>query len=88
MCFQLADVAAVNTLARELREKGIAVTEPQLYPEYTPDYYAFYFSDPDNIRLEVVCRTQLRVTIENRWRELVTFENPMAKLDSERPKNR
>lgn len=24
-----------------------------LYPEYAPDYYAIFFSDPDGIRLEL-----------------------------------
>ena len=29
------------------------ISPPQLYPEYAPDYYAIFFSDPDGIRLEV-----------------------------------
>lgn len=26
---------------------------PRLFPEYTPDYYAVFFEDPDRIKLEV-----------------------------------
>ncbi|OGJ09266.1 hypothetical protein A2456_00920 [Candidatus Nomurabacteria bacterium RIFOXYC2_FULL_36_19] len=29
---------------------------PNLFPEYTPDYYAVYFEDPDRIKLEVLNR--------------------------------
>lgn len=31
------------------------VATPQAYPQYTPDYYAVFFSDPDGIELEVAC---------------------------------
>jgi catechol 2,3-dioxygenase-like lactoylglutathione lyase family enzyme len=30
---------------------------PKLFPEYTPDYYAVYFEDPDRIKLEVLFHT-------------------------------
>ena len=30
------------------------VSPPKLWAEYTPDYYAFFFKDPDGIKLEVV----------------------------------
>lgn len=26
---------------------------PKLFPEYTPDYYAVYFEDPDRMKIEV-----------------------------------
>ena len=26
---------------------------PKLYPQYAPDYYAVFFTDPDGIKLEV-----------------------------------
>lgn len=29
------------------------VAPPQLYPEYTPDYYAFFFKDTEGIKLEI-----------------------------------
>src|SRR6266567_7483688 len=37
----------------QVREDGVACSAPQLYPEYAPDHYAIFFSDPDGIRLEV-----------------------------------
>lgn len=35
---------------------GVAiVSPPRLYPEYTPDYYAFFFKDTEGIKLEITC---------------------------------
>lgn len=28
-------------------------SSPKLFPEYTPDYYAVFFEDPDRIKLEI-----------------------------------
>ena len=53
LCFRVLDEAAVDRAARGLREAGIEVSEPGLYTEYAPDYYAIFFSDPDGVRLEV-----------------------------------
>jgi predicted lactoylglutathione lyase len=30
------------------------VSSPRLYPEYCPDYYAFFFKDPEGIKYEIV----------------------------------
>jgi len=80
LCFQVQAAADVNTAARGLKSLCISVTEPCLYPEYTPDYYAIHFTDPDDIRLEIVCRTRLRDIISERWNELDVFENPLRKI--------
>ncbi|MGA2140148.1 MAG: VOC family protein [Verrucomicrobiia bacterium] len=80
LCFQLPAASDVDAAARGFQSPGISVTEPQLYPEYTPDYYAAYFTDPDGIRLEIVSRTRLRDIIRDRWAELDGFENPLQKL--------
>ena len=45
-----AEVAAVSTL---LRSSGVEASEAKLYPEYAPDYWATFLTDPDGIRLEV-----------------------------------
>ncbi len=37
---------------KQVSEKGW-VSPPQAYPQYTLDYYAVFFSDPDGIELEV-----------------------------------
>lgn len=31
------------------------VSPPRLYPEYTSDYYAFFFKDTEGIKLEITC---------------------------------
>lgn len=80
LCFQVPRAGDVDAAAHGLRKLGISVTEPRFYPEYTPDYYAIYFSDPDGIRLEVVSRTRLRDLIRERWQDLETFENPLQKI--------
>jgi catechol 2,3-dioxygenase-like lactoylglutathione lyase family enzyme len=47
-----ADVDAVHAL---LLERGITVLDaPAAYPEYSGDYYAVFFEDPDGMKLEVV----------------------------------
>jgi len=46
----------VDTFYEEfLKPRGIQplYNSPRLFPEYTPDYYAVYFEDPDRIKLEV-----------------------------------
>ncbi|WP_241754938.1 VOC family protein [Koleobacter methoxysyntrophicus] len=30
------------------------VSSPRFYPEYCPDYYAFFFKDPEGIKFEIV----------------------------------
>ena len=47
-----ADVDAVHRL---LVERGIPVLDsPAHYPQYSGDYYAVFFEDPDGMKLEVV----------------------------------
>jgi len=65
-CLRVEDVAAVDAVARQYRKAGIMCTAPQHYPEYAPDYYAVFFSDPDGIRLEV---TNYRAERRKRFQE-------------------
>jgi catechol 2,3-dioxygenase-like lactoylglutathione lyase family enzyme len=53
LCLRVLDEAAVDRGVRELRAVGIEVSDPRLYPEYSPGYYAAFFSDPDGVRLEI-----------------------------------
>jgi glyoxylase I family protein len=47
----------VDERADWLRERGATIeSEPAEY-DYTPDYYAVFFYDPDGIKLEIVHRT-------------------------------
>jgi glyoxylase I family protein len=45
----------VDRLHALLVEKGIKVLDPPAhYPEYSGDYYAVFFEDPDGMKLELV----------------------------------
>jgi catechol 2,3-dioxygenase-like lactoylglutathione lyase family enzyme len=80
VCLQVRDRAAVDRACRDLRQLGVAASEPRLYPEYAPDYYATFFTDPDGIRLEVVARRLLREEIARDWDRFDAFLNPVARL--------
>lgn len=52
--------AEVDRLAEIVRQAGGANLEgPQLWREYSPGYYAFFFEDPSGNKLEVCCRQSL-----------------------------
>jgi catechol 2,3-dioxygenase-like lactoylglutathione lyase family enzyme len=59
-CFRVVDERAVDRAARELVALGVAATPPRLYPEYSADYYATFFEDPDGIRLELTNFREIR----------------------------
>jgi len=46
--------AQIDTLAKEIATQGGKVTDPPREYDYTPGYYAVFFTDPDGIKLEVV----------------------------------
>jgi catechol 2,3-dioxygenase-like lactoylglutathione lyase family enzyme len=52
-CLRVDTIAEVQAVALRLQSLGIAATEAALYPDYAPDYWATFFTDPDGIRLEV-----------------------------------
>jgi glyoxylase I family protein len=86
VCFQVNDAAAVDEAFRRLRALAVAASEPKLYAEYRPGYYATFFEDPDGIRLEIVSDTPSRRLLRERWDELSEFADPVAKLlDREKP---
>lgn len=53
LCFRVNSALDVKSIAVELGVVGVEASEPKLYIEYAPDYWATYFSDPDGIRLEI-----------------------------------
>lgn len=68
-CLRVETVAEVVEVARALRAIGVEASEARNYPEYAPDYWATFFTDPDGIRLEVTnYRTERRERHE-RWAE-------------------
>ena len=70
LCLRVADREAVDRAASDLQAAGIDATEPHDYPEYHPDYYATFFSDPDGIRLEVVNHLEMRKKLAEIWETL------------------
>jgi glyoxylase I family protein len=66
-CFRVVDEAAVDRAAIELGTVSVEATEPRYYPEYGPDYYATFFSDPDGVRLEVMNFRERRRKIMYDW---------------------
>lgn len=42
-----------DAFARIKQELKVDAKEPKAYPEYSANYYAFYFRDPDGIPLEI-----------------------------------
>jgi catechol 2,3-dioxygenase-like lactoylglutathione lyase family enzyme len=66
-CFRVVDERAVDRAARELGELGVAATAPRLHPEYSADYYATFFEDPDGIRLEITNFREIRRRRMHDW---------------------
>jgi len=52
-CLRVESVAEVREVAEALQAAGITASEAALYPDYAPDYWATFFTDPDGVRLEV-----------------------------------
>jgi catechol 2,3-dioxygenase-like lactoylglutathione lyase family enzyme len=79
LCFRVATPGNVDAAAAALRAIGVDATAPATYPEYAPDYYATFFSDPDGIRLEIVAHRRMRSLVRDHWDELTEFEDPVRK---------
>jgi catechol 2,3-dioxygenase-like lactoylglutathione lyase family enzyme len=57
LCFGAPDRDAVDERTAWLREHGAEIESGPAEYDYTPDYYAVFFYDPDGIKLEIVHRT-------------------------------
>jgi catechol 2,3-dioxygenase-like lactoylglutathione lyase family enzyme len=60
VCFRLGSKEEVDEFCKEFLEKRRIATlygTPKAFPEYTPDYYAVFFEDPDGIKIEVAFYT-------------------------------
>jgi len=56
LAFKAESRAEVDRLHIELMEIGATiVSEPKLFPEYGPDYYALFFKDLEGVKYEIVC---------------------------------
>jgi glyoxylase I family protein len=70
-CLRVDTVADVQAVAAQMRAAGLDATPARLYPEYAPDYWATFFTDPDGIRLEVTNYRQERRVRHDAWDSLV-----------------
>jgi glyoxylase I family protein len=68
-CLRVNTPDDVHAAARQLRQAGIDVSAPTLYPEYAPDYVAIFFSDPDGMRLELTNYRDERRARHDHWEE-------------------
>jgi heme-degrading monooxygenase HmoA/catechol 2,3-dioxygenase-like lactoylglutathione lyase family enzyme len=59
-CFRVEDERAVDRAAAALEAIGVDVVAPRYYPEYSADYYATFFTDPDGVRLEITNFREIR----------------------------
>ncbi len=84
LCLQVATPSDVDAAYASVHGLGIEATLPRTYPEYSADYYATFFVDPDGIRLEIVTRRQFRDEIVREWSQLRSFLNPLQELRRER----
>jgi catechol 2,3-dioxygenase-like lactoylglutathione lyase family enzyme len=69
-CFRVENSTTVDAIAARFKDAGLDFSSPQLYPEYAPDYYAIFFSDPDGVRLEVTNYRQERRKRHDEWERL------------------
>ena len=55
IAFRADSRAQVDAVAKEVEANGGKILDaPQAYPQYAPNYYSVFFSDPDGLKLEVV----------------------------------
>jgi catechol 2,3-dioxygenase-like lactoylglutathione lyase family enzyme len=71
-CLRVASENDVREAAKKLEEAKIPVSAPTLYPEYAPDYFAVFLSDPDGIRLEITNYRLERRQRHDRWEDAGT----------------
>ncbi len=75
-CLRVDTVEDVIAVSAQLRSSGINASEAKNYPEYAPDYWATFFSDPDGIRLEVTNYRQERRERHDNWQLLDRDKEP------------
>lgn len=66
-CLRVESVADVQEAAASLGRLGVDATPAACYPDYAPDYWATYFTDPDGMRLEITNYRQERRNRHDQW---------------------
>lgn len=55
IAFRANSRAVVDEIAKGVEAAGGKILDPaQEYPQYAPNYYSVFFTDPDGVKLEVV----------------------------------
>lgn len=69
-CFRVESEKEIKEAAARLKEKNIPVSEPKLYPQYAPDYFAVHLVDPDGLRLEITNYRRERKQRHDNWEDM------------------
>lgn len=67
VCLRMDTPEDVTSASRRLREAGIETSDPRCFPDYAPDYWATFLSDPDGIRLEITNYRSERRERHDNW---------------------
>ena len=67
LCFRVDSISDVVAVANQLRALDVNASEAKLHPEFAPDYWATFFTDPDGVRLEVTNFRQERQNRHDNW---------------------
>lgn len=67
LCLRVEGESEVRAAAAALARAGIRASEPKRYPEYAPDYFAVFFTDPDGLRLEITNYRRERRERHDHW---------------------
>lgn len=67
ICLRVEGEKEVKEAAERLKEQNISVSQPKHFPEYAPDYFAMFLSDPDGVRLEITNYRQERRLRHDCW---------------------
>lgn len=69
LCLRVESIEDVAALATALKASGLPATDAARFPDYAPDYWATFVTDPDGIRLEITNYRQERRDRHDHWDE-------------------
>jgi len=67
LCLRVESKNDVEEISKSIKNTGIEITEPKLYKEYAPDYYAVFLKDPDGVELEITNYRNERKKRHENW---------------------
>jgi catechol 2,3-dioxygenase-like lactoylglutathione lyase family enzyme len=66
-CLRVETITEVREVSEQLRKAGIPASKARHFPEYAPDYWATFLTDPDGVRLEITNYRQERRERFQNW---------------------